>query len=97
MNSVIEKGVKCQVSRVPWLSFFLTLPPPVLTKKVKKICSNDCSDVSNHCSFAQKVEYLFLHRSYPRLPPGATSNVGLMAAKAEEYGSHDKTFVIPEA
>ena len=27
---------------------------------------------------------------------GATSNVGLMAAKAEEYGSHDKTFVIPE-
>ena len=28
---------------------------------------------------------------------GATSNVGLMAAKAEEYGSHDKTFVVPEA
>lgn len=27
---------------------------------------------------------------------GATSNVGLMAAKAEEYGSHDKTFVVPE-
>mmetsp|Transcript_636 Transcript_636/g.1949 ORF Transcript_636/g.1949 Transcript_636/m.1949 type:complete len:887 (-) Transcript_636:248-2908(-) len=26
---------------------------------------------------------------------GHTSNVGLMAAKAEEYGSHDKTFVIP--
>eukprot|EP00392_Amoebophrya_sp_AT5.2_P000628 g629.t1 len=28
---------------------------------------------------------------------GATSNVGLMAAKAEEYGSHDKTFEIPHA
>jgi len=26
---------------------------------------------------------------------GHTSNVGLMAAKAEEYGSHDKTFIIP--
>ncbi|UPU34687.1 NADP-dependent isocitrate dehydrogenase [Geomonas paludis] len=26
---------------------------------------------------------------------GATSNVGLMAQKAEEYGSHDKTFVAP--
>merc|ERR1712110_1181631 len=25
-----------------------------------------------------------------------TSNVGLMADKAEEYGSHDKTFLIPE-
>jgi isocitrate dehydrogenase len=26
---------------------------------------------------------------------GHTSNVGLMAAKAEEYGSHDKTFEVP--
>jgi isocitrate dehydrogenase len=26
---------------------------------------------------------------------GATSNVGLMAQKAEEYGSHDKTFMAP--
>ena len=28
---------------------------------------------------------------------GNVSNVGLMAQKAEEYGSHDKTFEIPEA
>ncbi|SMG40579.1 isocitrate dehydrogenase [Marivirga sericea] len=28
---------------------------------------------------------------------GSVSNVGLMAQKAEEYGSHDKTFEIPEA
>ncbi len=28
---------------------------------------------------------------------GAVSNVGLMAQKAEEYGSHDKTFEIPRA
>lgn len=28
---------------------------------------------------------------------GNVSNVGLMAKKAEEYGSHDKTFEIPEA
>ena len=27
---------------------------------------------------------------------GSVSNVGLMAQKAEEYGSHDKTFEIPE-
>lgn len=26
---------------------------------------------------------------------GSVSNVGLMAKKAEEYGSHDKTFIIP--
>ena len=26
---------------------------------------------------------------------GHVSNVGLMAQKAEEYGSHDKTFEIP--
>ena len=28
---------------------------------------------------------------------GSVSNVGLMAQKAEEYGSHDKTFEIAEA
>ena len=27
---------------------------------------------------------------------GTVPNVGLMAQKAEEYGSHDKTFLIPE-
>ncbi len=27
---------------------------------------------------------------------GSVSNVGLMAQKAEEYGSHDKTFVAPD-
>ena len=29
------------------------------------------------------------------LPLGNVSNVGLMAQKAEEYGSHDKTFEAP--
>ena len=28
---------------------------------------------------------------------GSVSNVGLMAQKAEEYGSHDKTFQLSEA
>tara|TARA_B100001123_G_scaffold133896_1_gene155287 strand:- start:15533 stop:17761 length:2229 start_codon:yes stop_codon:yes gene_type:complete len=28
---------------------------------------------------------------------GSVSNVGLMAQKAEEYGSHDKTFMVPAA
>ena len=28
---------------------------------------------------------------------GNVSNVGLMAKKAEEYGSHDKTFEVPES
>jgi isocitrate dehydrogenase len=28
---------------------------------------------------------------------GSVANVGLMARKAEEYGSHDKTFEVPEA
>ncbi len=28
---------------------------------------------------------------------GSVANVGLMAKKAQEYGSHDKTFILPEA
>jgi len=35
------------------------------------------------------------HGAYDPTTMGSVSNVGLMAKKAEEYGSHDKTFEIP--
>ncbi len=34
--------------------------------------------------------------AFDRSTMGSVSNVGLMAMKAEEYGSHDKTFLAPE-
>ncbi len=34
--------------------------------------------------------------AFDRSTMGSVSNVGLMAMKAEEYGSHDKTFIIPK-
>ena len=37
------------------------------------------------------------HGAFDVATMGNVSNVGLMAQKAEEYGSHDKTFEIPEA
>jgi isocitrate dehydrogenase len=40
------------------------------------------------------------HQRHGKLDPttmGSVPNVGLMAQKAEEYGSHDKTFEIPHA
>ena len=37
------------------------------------------------------------HGAYDPATMGSVSNVGLMAQKAEEYGSHDKTFEIPSA
>ncbi len=40
------------------------------------------------------------HKSHGAFDPrtmGSVANVGLMAQKAEEYGSHDKTFEIPRA
>lgn len=36
-----------------------------------------------------------IHGKYDVTTMGSVSNVGLMAQKAEEYGSHDKTFEIP--
>lgn len=36
------------------------------------------------------------HGAFDVTTMGSVSNVGLMAQKAEEYGSHDKTFEIPE-
>jgi isocitrate dehydrogenase len=37
------------------------------------------------------------HGAYDPATMGSVPNVGLMAKKAEEYGSHDKTFEIPAA
>lgn len=37
------------------------------------------------------------HGAYDPTTMGSVPNVGLMAQKAEEYGSHDKTFEIPAA
>lgn len=40
------------------------------------------------------IEDCKLHGAYDPTTMGSVSNVGLMAQKAEEYGSHDKTFQI---
>ena len=37
------------------------------------------------------------HGAYDPATMGSVPNVGLMAKKAEEYGSHDKTFEVPSA
>ncbi len=41
------------------------------------------------------VDFCKKHGQFDPTTMGSTSNVGLMAQKAEEYGSHDKTFKMP--
>ena len=41
------------------------------------------------------IDFCREHGAFDPATMGSTSNVGLMAQKAEEYGSHDKTFEIP--
>ena len=43
------------------------------------------------------IEDCQAHGQFDPATMGSVSNVGLMARKAEEYGSHDKTFVAPGA
>jgi isocitrate dehydrogenase len=43
------------------------------------------------------IEDCKAHGAYDPATMGSVPNVGLMAQKAEEYGSHDKTFEIPAA
>ncbi len=43
------------------------------------------------------IEDCKAHGAYDPTTMGSVSNVGLMAQKAEEYGSHDKTFIAPAA
>jgi isocitrate dehydrogenase len=44
--------------------------------------------------YAETVEHCKQHGAFDPATMGTTPNVGLMAQKAEEYGSHDKTFEI---
>ncbi|TVP79613.1 MAG: NADP-dependent isocitrate dehydrogenase [Puniceicoccaceae bacterium] len=45
--------------------------------------------------YAETVEFCKQHGAFDPRTMGTVPNVGLMAQKAEEYGSHDKTFEIP--
>jgi isocitrate dehydrogenase len=44
--------------------------------------------------YAETIEHCKEHGAFDPTTMGTTPNVGLMAQKAEEYGSHDKTFII---
>jgi isocitrate dehydrogenase len=47
--------------------------------------------------YAATVDFCKKHGAFDPATMGTVPNVGLMAQKAEEYGSHDKTFEIPAA
>jgi len=45
--------------------------------------------------YRETVEFCKAHGAFDPTTMGSVPNVGLMAQKAEEYGSHDKTFMAP--
>jgi len=45
--------------------------------------------------YQETIDFCKEHGAFDPTTMGSVSNVGLMAQKAEEYGSHDKTFEIP--
>ncbi|AEP30242.1 NADP-dependent isocitrate dehydrogenase [Brumicola nitratireducens] len=47
--------------------------------------------------FDSVIEFCKKHGAFDPTTMGSVPNVGLMAQKAEEYGSHDKTFILSEA
>src|SRR5690242_1235455 len=54
-------------------------------------------DSSYAALYAETIEFCKRNGAFDPATMGTTPNVGLMAQKAEEYGSHDKTFEISEA
>ncbi len=54
-------------------------------------------DSSYAALYAETVDHCREHGAFDPTTMGTTPNVGLMAQKAEEYGSHDKTFEIASA
>ena len=61
---------------------------------------HDCKAVMPESTFAriyqEMINFCKWHGNFDPKTMGTVPNVGLMAQKAEEYGSHDKTFEIPE-
>ena len=47
--------------------------------------------------YSATIDFCKAHGAFDPMTMGTVPNVGLMAQKAEEYGSHDKTFEIPFA
>jgi isocitrate dehydrogenase len=47
--------------------------------------------------YQEVITFCKKHGAFDPTTMGSVSNVGLMAKKAEEYGSHDKTFEVSEA
>jgi len=45
--------------------------------------------------YQETINYCKKHGAFDPTTMGTVQNIGLMAQKAEEYGSHDKTFEIP--
>lgn len=54
-------------------------------------------DSSYACLYQAVIDDVLAHGPLDPATIGTVPNVGLMAQAAEEYGSHDKTFEIPEA
>jgi len=46
--------------------------------------------------YAETIDFCKKHGAFDPATMGTVPNVGLMAQQAEEYGSHDKTFEIPQ-
>ncbi len=46
--------------------------------------------------YQETIDFCKKNGAFDPRTMGSVSNVGLMAQKAEEYGSHDKTFEVPE-
>ena len=60
-------------------------------------CKYVIPDSSYAALYAETVDHCRAHGAFDPSTMGTTPNVGLMAQKAEEYGSHDKTFEIAAA
>jgi len=52
-------------------------------------------DTSYATIYQEVINFCKHHDAFDPTKMGTVSNVGLMAKKAEEYGSHDRTFTVP--
>jgi len=94
---IIDASMPAMIRGMDGLGGGMWCPDSKLGAKDSHLCDTKAL-IPDRCYagvFREAVDFCKTHGAFDPTTMGSVPNVGLMAQKAEEYGSHDKTFEAP--
>jgi isocitrate dehydrogenase len=101
----IEANIKAAYENGPALAMVnsdkgitnLHVPSDIIVDASMPAMIRSSGQMWDAAGYQEVIDFCKKHGAFDPTTMGSVPNVGLMAQKAEEYGSHDKTFEIPAA